>query len=334
MGRIYKKVVGGRSYQNYKPEKLENAIRDVKTHRKTIRQSAEYYGVPKSTISDRIKNVNVKKVGGQTILSSEEEGRLVVAINLAAEWGFPLSPYDVRMIVKQYLDRRGVNIKKFRDNLPGHDWVKSFLSRHRNLTTRFCQNIKRCRAQVSEGTLMEYFRELRTSLENVDPSLIINYDETNFSNDPGKVKVICKRGSKHCDRIMDSSKSSVSVMMSASASGDLLPPFVVYKAKHRSQEWEEDGPNGCGYSVSSSGWFDSTTFLEWFRQIALPYFRKKDGPKILIGDNLSSHLTVEVIEECARQNIKFILLPPNATHLCQPLDVAFLRPLRKHGGEF
>lgn len=75
MGRIYKKVVGGRSYQNYKPEKLENAIRDVKTHRKTIRQSAEYYGVPKSTISDRIKNVNVKKVGGQTILSSEEEGR-------------------------------------------------------------------------------------------------------------------------------------------------------------------------------------------------------------------------------------------------------------------
>lgn len=72
----------------------------MKTHRKTIRQSAEYYGVPKSTISDRIKNVNVKKVGGQTILSSEEEGRLVVAINLAAEWGFPLSPYDLRMIVK------------------------------------------------------------------------------------------------------------------------------------------------------------------------------------------------------------------------------------------
>lgn len=62
---------------------------------------------------------------------------------------------------------------------------------------------------------MEYFRELRTTLEIVDPLTIVNYDETNFSDQPSKVKVICRRGSKHCDRIIDSSKSSVRVMMLA-----------------------------------------------------------------------------------------------------------------------
>lgn len=89
-------------------------------------------------------------------------------------------------------------------------------------------------------------------MKNVDPSAIVNYDETSLSDDPSKVKVICKRGSKHCDRIMDSSKSKVSVMMSALASGDILPSFVVYKAKHRYQKWEDDRPNGCGYSVCTS----------------------------------------------------------------------------------
>lgn len=43
------------------------------------------YSVPKSTISDRIKNVNIKKVRGETALSPKEEKRRVGAIRLAAE---------------------------------------------------------------------------------------------------------------------------------------------------------------------------------------------------------------------------------------------------------
>ncbi|KAJ8969095.1 hypothetical protein NQ314_001926 [Rhamnusium bicolor] len=50
--------------------------------------------------------------------------------------------------------------------------------------------------------------------------------------------------------------------------------------------------------------------------------------RTLIGDNLSSHISHNVIESCKKNDINFILLPPNATHLCQPLDVAFFAPLR------
>lgn len=58
---------------------------------------------------------------------------------------------------------------------------------------------------------------------------------------------------------------------------------------------------------------------------------KKQGPKpkALIGDNLASHLSFHVINEYEKNNIKFILLPLNSTHLCQPLDVAFFRPLKR-----
>jgi len=51
-----------------------------------------------------------------------------------------------------------------------------------------------------------------------------------------------------------------------------------------------------------------------------------DGKKIVIGDNLSSHINVAVLEACTKFNIAFIALPPNSTHLTQPLDVAYFRP--------
>ncbi|KAK9745676.1 DDE superfamily endonuclease [Popillia japonica] len=56
--------------------------------------------------------------------------------------------------------------------------------------------------------------------------------------------------------------------------------------------------------------------------------RRLPGKKILIGDNLSSHLSVESIKLCQEENISFVFLPSNSTHLTQPLDIAFFRPLK------
>lgn len=148
MGSIYKKNVGGRNYQNYKVESLENAVKDVKMGKLSLRVASERYGVPKSTISDKIKEMHSTKMRGQTVLSALEEEKIVCSINTAAEWGFPLSEFDIRLIVQEYLDKKEVNIRQFRDNFPGREWGKSFLTRHKSLTTRFCQNIKRCRAKL------------------------------------------------------------------------------------------------------------------------------------------------------------------------------------------
>lgn len=61
----------------------------------------------------------------------------------------------------------------------------------------------------------------------------------------------------------------------------------------------------------------------------LPAIRHLDGPKVIIGDNLSSHLSLEVIKLCDANNVRFVLLPPNATHLYQPLDVAIFKPIKR-----
>lgn len=60
----------------------------------------------------------------------------------------------------------------------------------------------------------------------------------------------------------------------------------------------------------------------------LPILKKQTGKKILLGDNLSSHMNIEVVRLCNQNNIAFVALPPNATHLLQPLDVVYLRSMK------
>ena len=52
------------------------------------------------------------------------------------------------------------------------------------------------------------------------------------------------------------------------------------------------------------------------------------GPIVLIGDNLGSHFSKKVLQYCDENEIRFLCLPPNSTHFCQPLDVAVFRPAK------
>lgn len=328
MPRKYKPVVGG-GYKKHNPKTIENALSDIQNGL-SLRKSAEKHGLHYSVIYRHLKKgPNMKKHGGQTALSLEEEQMFVDRLKICGEWGYPIDTTTLRFLVKDFLDRRGKEVKRFKDNLPGRDFVESFLKRHKDqLAVRMCQNIKRSRAGVTPETINNYFDELTNELKDVPLSNIVNYDETNLSDDPGKRKVIIRRGTKYPERIINSSKASTSVMFAAAADGTILPPYVVYKAMHLYQSWTEGGPKKARYNRTKSGWFDSFCFEDWVLTVALPYLNHKTGRKILIGDNLSSHLSVESVKLCEDNDISFIFLPANSTHLTQPLDVAFFRPLK------
>lgn len=329
MPRKHERRIGARTYKDYTEDQVKEAVEEVRTGL-SLRKAAEKFGISRCALTAAVKGKR-NKVGRPFVLPIEEQKKLAECMILAGDWGFPLTVLDIRLIVKGYLDRSGRTEQRFKENMPGVDFVESFIKRHSGiLSNKLCQNVKRSRAAINEETINSYFDELALTVKDVDPSMIVNYDETNITDDPGRKKVVVRRGTRHPERIIDFSKSSTSVMFSGSANGTLLPPYITYKAGNLYDSWTESGPKGAVYNRSKSGWFTLEIFEDWFKKIALPYFNKfdKDANKVLIGDNLSSHISPHIIDECKSNNIKFVLLPPNSTQYTQPLDVAFFRPLK------
>lgn len=66
-------------------------------------------------------------------------------------------------------------------------------------------------------------------------------------------------------------------------------------------------------------------------QHLIPNLRHIPGKKVILGDNLAAHLNLNVLKACKENNISFVFLVANSTHLLEPLDVCFFAPL-KNGG--
>lgn len=70
----------------------------------------------------------------------------------------PLGGFDIRCIVKAYLDKKGIKENRFKNNLPGLDWFKGFMYRHREyLSERMAENIKRSRAAICTSTITKLY---------------------------------------------------------------------------------------------------------------------------------------------------------------------------------
>ena len=215
-------------------------------------------------------------------------------IQVMCSWGFPLDGSDPRNLVKDYLDRKRVRVERFQDNLPGHEFAIHFKKRHPELTERFAGNIKRSGAKINQETVNEYFKNLESVLEGIPPDCVFDYDETNLSDDPGRKKCLMLQGTKYLERILNNSKSCSSLMFCGSSTGQILPIYVAYKVLNVYQGWIERGPPNARYACSKSSWFDNDTFEDWFIK-GFPTVAKTKEVTALIGDNLSSHFSVDVL---------------------------------------
>lgn len=81
---------------------------------------------------------------------------------------------------------------------------------------------------------------------------------------------------------------------------------------------------------SDSGWMVSSTFFEYISNGFFNWLvnNKIKLPVILFLDGHKSHLSMELANFCAENQIIIYCLPPNSTHIIQPCDVAIFKPLK------
>ncbi len=79
------------------------------------------------------------------------------------------------------------------------------------------------------------------------------------------------------------------------------------------------------YTVSDSGWMETDTFIQWFKNVFLHYVKDLEGPKILFLDGHSSRASIDFINLANDNNIHIICLPSHSSHALQPLDVGVFK---------
>lgn len=229
------------------------------------------------------------------------------------------------MVIRDYLNSQNRTVPLFRNNIPGKDWLKSFLDRHQTLYRRRVND----RAHISETSVKNFLEYVSNVIENVEPENIYSYDEISFGDDLLKNTNIWRRKTKHPDIKTNAVEGCFTVMFCGNAAGEVVPPLIISKSEHRFSAWAENGPVGASYCATKYGWIDVITFENWFLSHLLPILRKRKGRKVLIGDSLSSHISLKVLCVSKEEDIMFMCLPPNSISVLQPLENTYFQPLQQ-----
>ena len=89
------------------------------------------------------------------------------------------------------------------------------------------------------------------------PARIYNVNETGISLDSHAPKVVAKRSQKKVRYRTSGNKSQITVMACVNASGQCIPPFVIFDAKLLNIDWKNGEVVGTAYGLSTKGWVDS-----------------------------------------------------------------------------
>ena len=317
-------------YKNWSEENLHRAYLGVINDKLSIRQAAEEYCVPKSTLQDRVcgKIPFGSKSGPAKYLTDREKQELVEFIVSCASIGYAKTKQQLLHIVRQTMKD-----KKQKDAIVSEGWWVSFKNRNKNVTIRKAEKVSYIRSISSRPEILEKYYDLlhETLVKNEildKPCQLFNMDETGMPLNPEPPKIIAGKGQKHPVATTSGEKSQITVVSCCNAGGYVIPPMVIFDRKVLKPELTLGEVPGTMYGLSSNGWIDSDLFEQWFRHHFLAY-APPVRPLLLIMDGHSSHFNPTTINMAAQEEVLLFVLPPHTTHLTQPLDKGPFGPLKQ-----
>ena len=318
----------GGLYKRWTEDQMSNALSAVVRDGSTIARAAVEYGVPASTLGDRVRGRVMPggKSGPTKYLSDAEEKELETFLLRCSNIGYPKTRHQVLAIVQRILDSKHIG-KNVTDG-----WWSSFRKRHPDLSLRAPAPLSKSRAMASNIEVFEqYFDLLEQTINEYDldtrPHLIYNMDETGLPLNPKPPKVIAGSSDRNPSFIGSGDKTQITVVGCVSASGVALPPMVIWDRKTLAPALADGEVGGTKYGLSDRGWMDSELFDGWFCKHFLQH-SSDERPLMLLLDGHSSHFCPDTLRMAAKQDVVIFALSPNTTHLSQPLDKGCFGPFK------
>ncbi|GBN42767.1 hypothetical protein AVEN_70428-1 [Araneus ventricosus] len=150
--------------RKYKPKKdtkllevkINEAVLRIENESFIARAAAIAVEIPFSTLHSHLLKLQnpsvVKHVGTVSCISVEHENDLAACLKSVARRGFPLTRKEIKITVSDFVikNKEGTNelpvyLQKyccFKDNMPGENWMSSFMHRH-NLSAKKPKNSRK-----------------------------------------------------------------------------------------------------------------------------------------------------------------------------------------------
>ena len=319
--------------KQWSPYNMEQAFKAVKSESMGLREAARALNIPVETLRRRVVgSVDLDCRPGPTTVLTHEEARLAEYCVTMSDMGFGLTREGVMAMAYSIVEKTGRS-HPFKSGHAGRGWYEGFMSRQPTLTLRTPQPLSYARAVcANRDTIMDFFAKLGAIFERLNliskPSQIYNTDETGVNIVHKPSKVIAQMGRCNVPALTTADKGKThTILACVSASGQVLPPFMVYPQKRPVPEIMREGcyPN-TSFQVSDNGWITKELFFEWFKLFVqmIPSLR----PVLLIFDGHASHIAIDVIEFARSNNVHLLCLPSHTSHVLQPLDVGVFKSFK------
>lgn len=334
-------------FRQWSSESMAKAIEAVREKRMGWKKATVLYKVPKTTLMRLAQykygnptEAAKAKIGRPTILTRELEDELVKYCSAMKATFFGLTRLDLRSMAFKLAERHNVEHRFSKRDMAGKKWVSLFLKRH----TKYISVRKR------GGTTLA--KELGFNRENVNnffnylisafrkhhypPNRIFNVDGSALAIDKSQIShIINVRGQRRITTIKpENRKTLISIIACMSASGNYIPPMVIFPRKNITSQLTEGAPPGTIFEAHPSGWIQMDLFTKWFKYFVEITKPTSKSPVLLILDGHYTHTrNIDVVDLAQENNVTIISLPPRSTHKMQPLDRTFIPALKIYYGE-
>ncbi|KAL8574765.1 hypothetical protein ACOMHN_035882 [Nucella lapillus] len=316
----------------YTQDQVEKAVQLVRSKQMSLNGASKAFGIPYATLGDKVRGRRPMKAAPKTVLSCEEETKLVKWLIELSRRGFGRTKKDLKDMVKRILDERGAKTV-FTDNRPGKDWMLAFFKRHTVVSERMAQPLGRERAVVTRDGLSAWFGDMKEYVDGIDPTLlscperIFNADESGFSICPKTKRVITMMGTKHVYSVTSGTRQQVTVLACSSAVGQYIPPLLIFPYTRDPRFNALEGFEDAFFQKTPNGWITEEVFFTFLRDIFIPSLKSK-RPVVLFVDGHSSHHSMAISTLCEENGIILYCLKAHASHIIQPLDQAFFGTIK------
>lgn len=292
-----------------------NMLKALRLHRsgESIRKAAKTYNIAYPTLRRYVaKNLHVNvedlaekrllpKYENHLVFTIEQEEIYKEYIKECALKFYGLTPRDCRKVAYQMAKVNNLTIPESwkRDEMARKEWFRSFKKRHPDISIKKPEACSLARATAfNRETVKSFFDNLKTAMGR-HPSFstgcrLYNLDETATTTVQRPQKVVGPKGKHNIAKVTSGEKGIlVTTCMIVCASGQALPPVLVFPRKNFKDIMLRGAPPGSLGLAHTSGWMTSDLFVEVMKHFIQHTAASSENPALLILDNHESHLSIE-----------------------------------------